>query len=93
MIKSIKIFMCILLFASCKDSEISERNYENIKKIKLKSKYAEVISIMGKPLSSYSITLRENKFAISYESPIGFSDDFEIYFNGDSVVSSINYGD
>lgn len=56
-------------------------------------KIQEVEEIMGKPDTVLPVFNRPDLFEYQYESPMGMSDDFYIFFSKeDSVITGINNG-
>lgn len=86
------IWATFFLFFSCNNSKAIE-NERNLKRVKIQMKVQQVEEIMGKPDTVLPVFKRPDLFEYKYESPIGMSDDFYIFFSkGDSVVTGINNG-
>jgi hypothetical protein len=89
-------FVLILLMThfgvSCLQSK-ADKNVKLIKKIKVGMTEKQVRGIMGNPDKVGAYPFYDQEYNFLYEAPIGFSDDFRVFFSkNDSLVIRIGDG-
>ena len=81
------------LLISCFSSSTRNENAENMKSIQLKMRDQTVREIMGTPAKTIVFPRDTSRYSYLYVSPLGYSDDFYIYFDRtDSTVVAIGDG-
>lgn len=82
----------MLIELGCSENQ-GDKNYNNLKNIKLGMHYNKVISIMGPPTDSIKFEGDTLRFNLKYQAAIGASDDYFVFFSKkDSLVVAIGDG-